>query len=98
MIHLYTWATPNGRKISIMLEEVGLRYTVHSVNIGRDEQFDPNFLAISPNNKIPAIVDSDGARRAAVVVRERRDPDLPRGKDRRFSRRRGRRDTGRWNG
>ncbi|MGO4872452.1 MAG: glutathione S-transferase N-terminal domain-containing protein [Roseiarcus sp.] len=60
MIDLYTWATPNGRKISIMLEEVGLRYTVHSVNIGRDEQFDPRFLAISPNNKIPAIVDSDG--------------------------------------
>ena len=60
MIDLYTWATPNGRKISIMLEEVGLRYTVHSVNIGRDEQFDPKFLAISPNNKIPAIVDSDG--------------------------------------
>ncbi|MGD0640830.1 MAG: glutathione S-transferase N-terminal domain-containing protein [Roseiarcus sp.] len=60
MIDLYTWSTPNGRKISIMLEEVGLRYTVHSVNIGRDEQFDPKFLAISPNNKIPAIVDSDG--------------------------------------
>jgi GSH-dependent disulfide-bond oxidoreductase len=60
MIHLYTWTTPNGRKASIMLEEVGLPYTVHPVNIGRDEQFAPDFLKIAPNNKIPAIVD-DGA-------------------------------------
>lgn len=60
MIDLYTWGTPNGRKVSIMLEEIGLPYAVHTVNIGRDEQFDPKFLAISPNNKIPAIVDSDG--------------------------------------
>ncbi len=60
MIDLYTWGTPNGRKASIMLEELGLPYAVHPVNIGRDEQFDPKFLAISPNNKIPAIVDSDG--------------------------------------
>ncbi|MGQ9368951.1 glutathione S-transferase family protein [Azospirillum sp. ST 5-10] len=60
MIELYTWGTPNGRKVSIMLEEVGLPYTVHPVNIGKDEQFDPAFLAISPNNKIPAIVDPDG--------------------------------------
>ncbi|MGD0564483.1 MAG: glutathione S-transferase N-terminal domain-containing protein [Roseiarcus sp.] len=60
MIDLYTWGTPNGRKASIMLEELGLAYAVHPVNIGRDEQFDPKFLAISPNNKIPAIVDSDG--------------------------------------
>ncbi len=57
MIDLYTWSTPNGRKVSIMLEECGLEYEVHSVNIGQDEQFEPNFLAISPNNKIPAIVD-----------------------------------------
>ncbi len=59
MIELYTWATPNGRKASIMLEEIGLPYTVHPVNIGRQEQFDPAFLKISPNNKIPAIVDAD---------------------------------------
>lgn len=57
MIDLYTFATPNGRKISIALEEMGLEYHVHSVNIGRNEQFDPAFLRISPNNKIPAIVD-----------------------------------------
>lgn len=61
MIDLYTWTTPNGRKASIMLEEVGLPYTVHPVNIGKDEQFDPKFLAISPNNKIPAIVDHDAS-------------------------------------
>jgi GSH-dependent disulfide-bond oxidoreductase len=59
MIELYTWGTPNGRKAPIMLEEVGLAYSVHPVNIGKDEQFDPKFLAISPNNKIPAIVDTD---------------------------------------
>jgi glutathione S-transferase len=60
MIELYTWTTPNGRKASIMLEEIGAPYTVHRVNIGRQEQFDPAFLEISPNNKIPAIVDNDG--------------------------------------
>jgi GSH-dependent disulfide-bond oxidoreductase len=60
MIELYTWATPNGRKASIMLEEIGLPYAVHTVNIGRQEQFDPAFLKISPNNKIPAIVDTEG--------------------------------------
>ncbi len=60
MIDLYTWKTPNGRKISVMLEETGLPYRVHPVDIGADEQFEPAFLAISPNNKIPAIVDSDG--------------------------------------
>ena len=59
MIDLYTWSTPNGRKVSIMLEEVGLPYTVHSVDISKDEQFKPAFLAISPNNRIPAIVDRD---------------------------------------
>jgi GSH-dependent disulfide-bond oxidoreductase len=61
MITLYTWTTPNGRKASIMLEEIGLPYEVKPVNIGRDEQFDPAFLKISPNNKIPAIVDHDAA-------------------------------------
>ena len=60
MIDFYTWTTPNGRKVSIMLEELGLDYAVHPVNIGKGEQFTPEFLAISPNNKIPAIVDSDG--------------------------------------
>jgi GST-like protein len=60
MIELHTWSTPNGRKVSMMLEEVGLPYSVHPVNIGKDEQFRPEFLAISPNNKIPAIVDPDG--------------------------------------
>jgi len=60
MIDLYTWSTPNGRKVSIMLEECGLPYRVHTVNIGKDEQFRPEFLAINPNNRIPAIVDPQG--------------------------------------
>ena len=59
MIDLYTWPTPNGRKISIMLEEIGINYTVFPINIGKDDQFQPNFLKISPNNKIPAIVDKE---------------------------------------
>jgi len=59
MITLYTWKTPNGRKPAIMLEEVGLPYTVRGVDIGADEQFDPAFLDLSPNNKVPAIVDHD---------------------------------------
>jgi GST-like protein len=59
MIDLYTWTTPNGRKVSILLEELGVEYTAHAVNIGQGEQFDPAFLAISPNNKIPAIVDRE---------------------------------------
>ncbi len=62
MIDLYTWSTPNGRKVSIMLEEVELDYDAHAVNIGADEQFDEDFLRISPNNKIPAIVDHDTGR------------------------------------
>lgn len=60
MIDLYSWPTPNGHKIHIMLEECGLSYNVHPINIGKGDQFDPAFLAISPNNKIPALVDSDG--------------------------------------
>ncbi len=59
MIQLYTWSTPNGRKASIALEELGLPYDVHPINIGKDEQFAPDFLKVSPNNKIPAIVDED---------------------------------------
>ncbi|MDH3668678.1 MAG: glutathione S-transferase N-terminal domain-containing protein [Paracoccaceae bacterium] len=66
MIDLYTWTTPNGRKVSIMLEELGAEYQVHAVNIGQDEQHDPAFLKISPNNKIPAIVD----REAGVELME----------------------------
>ena len=60
MIEVYSWATPNGHKVHIMLEECGLPYRVHAVDIGAGEQFAPEFLAISPNNKIPAIVDRDG--------------------------------------
>jgi GSH-dependent disulfide-bond oxidoreductase len=60
MIDLYTWPTPNGHKIHIMLEECGLAYTVHPIDIGAGDQFDPEFLKISPNNKMPAMVDSDG--------------------------------------
>ncbi len=59
MIDLYTWTTPNGRKVSIMLEEIGLAYRAVAVDIGNGAQFDPAFLKISPNNKIPAIVDHD---------------------------------------
>jgi GST-like protein len=60
LIDLYTWSTPNGRKVSIMLEETGLPYRVHPIDIGRGDQFSPEFLAINPNNRIPAIVDQDG--------------------------------------
>jgi GST-like protein len=59
MIDLYTWTTPNGRKISILLEELGIQYKVLPVNIGNEEQFEEGFLAISPNNKIPAIFDHE---------------------------------------
>jgi GSH-dependent disulfide-bond oxidoreductase len=60
MIEVFSWATPNGHKVHIMLEECGLPYRVHPINIGAGEQFAPDFLAISPNNKIPALVDPDG--------------------------------------
>lgn len=59
MIDLYTWTTPNGRKVSIMLEELGVEYNVHPINIGQGDQKTPEFLKIGPNNKIPVIVDSD---------------------------------------
>ena len=59
MYDLYTWSTPNGRKVSIMLEEIGADYNVYPINITKDEQFSADFLKISPNNKIPALVDSD---------------------------------------
>ena len=60
MIDLYSWPTPNGHKVHIMLEECALPYRVHPINIGKGDQFTPDFLAISPNNKIPALVDSEG--------------------------------------
>ncbi|TAN49714.1 MAG: glutathione S-transferase family protein [Rhodospirillales bacterium] len=69
-IDFYTWATPNGRKISIALEEMGLTYTVHKVDITKGEQFAPAFLAISPNNKIPAIVDPNGPDQRPISVFE----------------------------
>src|SRR5262245_27345404 len=60
MIDVYTWPTPNGHKVHIALEETGLQYRIHSVNIREGEQFQPEFLKISPNNRIPAIVDYEG--------------------------------------
>ncbi len=69
-IELYTWGTPNGRKISIALEEMGLAYSVHPINILKDEQFAPDFLKISPNNKIPALVDPDGPDGKPISVFE----------------------------
>jgi len=69
-IELHTWNTPNGRKISVALEEMGLPYTVVPVNIGKGEQQKPDFLALSPNNKIPAIVDPEGPDGVPVSVFE----------------------------
>jgi len=60
MIQLYTWDTPNGKKVSIMLEEIGVPYEVHPVNLRQNDQMKPEYLAINPNNKIPAIIDTDG--------------------------------------
>ncbi len=70
MIELYAYNTPNGRKIPVMLEEVGLPYSVHVVDITKDQQFKPDFLRISPNNKIPAIVDTEGPGGAPLSVFE----------------------------
>jgi len=69
-IELYYWPTPNGHKISIMLEELGVPYVVKYVNIGRGEQFEPDFLKISPNNRMPAIIDPDGPGGAPISVFE----------------------------
>lgn len=69
-IELWTWNTPNGRKISVALEEMGLPYTVKTVNISKGEQFSPEFLAFSPNNRIPAIVDPEGPGGAPITVFE----------------------------
>jgi GSH-dependent disulfide-bond oxidoreductase len=60
MIQLYTWGTPNGKKVSIMLEEIAMPYEVHPINLGQGEQMKPDYLAINPNNKIPSIIDTDG--------------------------------------
>ena len=60
MIQLYTWGTPNGKKASIMLEEIGMPYELHPINIGQGDQMKPEYLAINPNNKIPSIIDPDG--------------------------------------
>jgi GSH-dependent disulfide-bond oxidoreductase len=71
MIELYTWSTPNGRKVSIMLEECGLPYNVHKINIGTNtEQFAPEYLAINPNGKIPSIVDPDGPEGKPISMME----------------------------
>ena len=70
MIDLYAWNTPNGRKISVALEEMGLPYRVHPVDISKGRQFEPAFLAISPNNRIPAIVDPDGPGGQPISVFE----------------------------
>jgi GST-like protein len=70
MIELHTWNTPNGRKISVALEEMGLPYSVHPINISKGEQFAPDFLKISPNNRIPAIVDPEGPGGAPISVFE----------------------------
>lgn len=69
-IELWTWNTPNGRKISVALEEMGLPYSVVPVNISKDEQFNPEFLAFSPNNRIPAIRDPDGPDGRPITVFE----------------------------
>lgn len=70
MIHLYTWKTSNGRKASIMLEELGVPYEVHPIDINAGAQFEPEFLKISPNNRIPAIVDPNGPGGRAMAVFE----------------------------
>ncbi len=70
MIELYSSATPNGQKIHIMVEETGLAYRIHWISIAKGEQFEPGFLKISPNNKIPAIVDRDGPDGAPISVFE----------------------------
>ena len=70
MIDLYTWTTPNGRKVSIMLEELGLPYRVHAINIGKDDQFKPEYIKINPNSKIPSIVDSEGPDGKPIAMME----------------------------
>src|SRR5262249_12606486 len=85
VIDLYTWTTPNGRKASILLEELQLPYTAHPVDISKDEQFKPAFLKISPTNRSPAIVDRD----TGISLMESAAHDLPRGQDRKAHAERG---------
>jgi len=70
MIDLYTWTTPNGRKVSIMLEELGLAYRAHAINIGKDDQFKPEYIKINPNSKIPSIVDPGGPDGKPIAMME----------------------------
>ena len=70
MIDVYFWPTPNGYKVTVMLEEIGMKYNVIPVNIGAGDQFKPEFLKISPNNKMPAIVDSDGPDGKPIAIFE----------------------------
>jgi len=70
MIDLYTWTTPNGRKVSIMLEELALPYRVHAINIGQGEQFKPEYVTINPNSKIPSIVDPEGPDGEPITMME----------------------------
>jgi GSH-dependent disulfide-bond oxidoreductase len=70
MIDFYTWSTPNGRKVSIMLEEVALPYRVHAINIGQGDQFKPDYLKINPNGKIPSIVDPEGPDGKPIALME----------------------------
>jgi len=70
MIDLYTWTTPNGRKVSIMLEECALPYRVHKINIGQGDQFKPEYVKINPNSKIPSIVDPEGPGGAPIAMME----------------------------
>jgi GST-like protein len=70
MIDLYTWATPNGRKVSIMLEELGLQYCSHPIDISKNNQYSVEFIAINPNSKIPVIVDNDGPYGEPITIFE----------------------------
>jgi GST-like protein len=70
MIDLYTWTTPNGRKVSIMLEELALPYRVHPINIGQGEQFKPEYVKINPNSKIPSIIDPEGPDGEPITMME----------------------------
>jgi GST-like protein len=70
MIELYTWSTPNGRKVSVMLEECALPYNVHKINIGLGDQFNSEYARINPNNKIPSIVDPDGPEGKPIAMME----------------------------
>ena len=80
MIDLYTWTTPNGRKVSVMLEEIGLPYTVHPVNLGAEEQFSSEFTAITPNTEYRP--SSTATWQAVLPIRDGGHPDLPRREER----------------